>query len=308
MTSNGMRCHFQVAQVDGIAIAVLPCQRKGEYIGLLLHPSPSDQNQAPLRQLYYVSWSFLKSTGSRSGNRRLACLGSDIDNLSFRGKPITATWQEIYIAAHPPTTGRRDGAHLLQRFLPDIAPTTFRVPRTLMQTLGALGFFPTTRMTSWDPASKDTVLFWCENTVFIESVRILLGTCKKASTGVRPCHWAWAEQRHSATGTEPWREYAHDCVTDHIENWPDSTREFGDTERMIRLVFAPCKHAPEKTLVLGLELVGSRYKEIQRKANIYLRLRVKLPRLIGDTEPSASGGRFFSPLCSRWLNVLRCCL
>ena len=82
----------------------------------------------------------------------------------------------------------------------------------------------------------------------------------------------------------------HDCATDHIEDWSDCTREFGDAERTIRLVFAPCAHAPQRTLVLGLGLGGSRYEEIQRNANIYLRPHVKLPGFIGAPEPSSLGG------------------
>ena len=141
-----MKCRFPVAHVNGVTIAVLPCQDNGEYIGLLLHPGPNDNAQAPSRKLYYVSWSFSLSTRSEYWSGRLAFLGSDIDNLRFRGRAVTATWQDIHIAAHPPTTGRTDGAHLLQGFLPDVSPTAFRVPRTLMQTLGTLGFFRAPRI------------------------------------------------------------------------------------------------------------------------------------------------------------------
>ena len=291
VTSNGMKCRFPVFHVDEVTIAVLPCQHKGERVGLLLHPGPKEQTQGPSRQLYYVSWPFRKPTVSRYEYRRLACLGSDIRSVCFRRNIVTATWQDVYIAAHPPTTGRRDGAHLLQRFVPDISPTAFRVPRTLIQALGALGFFPATETICWDPASKDIMMVKCRNAAWIESIRILLGTCKK---GLRPCHWAWADQHHSATWGNPWPNYAHDCAMDHIEDWPNSTREFGDAERAIRLVFMPCKHAPGSTLVLGLELVGRRYEEIQRKANVYLRPRVRLPQLNSQPEPSASRERFSS--------------
>ena len=209
---------------------------------------------------------------------RLACLGGDDDNLRFRGKPVAATWREIYIAAHPPTTGRTDGAHLLRRFLPDVAPTAFRVPRTLVQALGALQFFPSTWTVSWEPASKDTMVLAYDSPASSEVIRILLGMCNKLSTEVHPCHWAWADQHHIATWGQPWPKYVHDCTTDHIANWPNGTREFVDAERTIRLVFTPCTHAPERTLVLGLELVGCRYEEIQKKANIYLPQPIRFPQ------------------------------
>ena len=278
--------------MDGVTIVVLPCKENDEHLGLILHPAQDDETRSPSHRLHYVTWTFYLPTVSVYWTSRLACLGDDPYNLRFCGKRITPTWKGIYIAAHLPTTERRDGAHLLQRFVPDVAPTAFRVPRTLMQALDALGFLLITSAKSWDPASKDTILLECQDVVAIEAVYILLGTCKKASTMTRPCHWAWADQRHSTTWNQPWPEYAHDCATDHIEDWPNSTREFGDTERTIRLVFAPCKHALGRTLVFGLELVGSRYEEIQQKANIFIHPHVKSPALIGVPEGSASGGLF----------------
>ena len=248
-----MKCHFPVAEVGGVTIAVLPCQFDGERLGLLLHPPPDDQTQGPSRKLYYVSWAFRLPAGSGydSDLMRLACLGGDDDNLRFHGNPVAATWRDIYIAAHPPTTGRRDGAHLLHGFLPDVAPTAFRIPRTLMQTLGALQFFPATGTVSWDPASQDTVWLRFQCSELIEYVRIFLGMCTNTSAEERPRHWAWAEQFYSATWGQPLTDYVHNCATDHIADWTNRTREFGDAERTIRLVFAPCTHAPERTLVLG---------------------------------------------------------
>ena len=97
-----MKCRFPVADIDGITIAVLPCQQNGGRLGLLLHPAPDEAHTLP-RQLYYVSWSFLMPTGSGYGAKRLADIGRDAHNLRFRGKPVTAKWRDVYIAAHPPT-------------------------------------------------------------------------------------------------------------------------------------------------------------------------------------------------------------
>ena len=292
ISNDCMKCRFPVVQVDGVTIAILPCRRDGEHLGLLLHPGPKDPIQGLSRQVYYVSWLFSKPTGSDYWSTRLASLGNDMHNLRFRGKPVNPSWQDMYIAARPPTTGRRDGAHLLQRFLLDVSPTAFRVPRALMQSLGALGFFPTTWTKPSNSASRDVMLVRWQNTALLEAFLILLGTCQKGSIGEHPCHWAWAIHRHSATWTQPLLKHVHDCATDHTEDWPNSTREFGDTERTIRLVFAPCKHAPESTLVLRLELSGSRYEEIQQKANIYLRPQVTPPGFIAPPKRSALGRQF----------------
>ena len=70
-------------------------------------------------------------------------------------------------------------------------------------------------------------------------------------------------------------------------NWPNGTREFGDAKRTIRLVFAPWTHAPERTLVLGLELAGSRYEKIQKNANVRLPPPVRYPsRRLGSETTS----------------------
>ena len=266
-----MKCRFPVAEVDGVIIAVLPCEWNHERLGLLLHPAPNNQTHGPSGELYYVSWSFPLQTEPGNDLLRLACLGGDIHNLRFRGKHVAVKWRDIYIAAHPPTTGRRDGAHLLQGFLPDVAPVRFWIPRTLMQTLGMLEFFPNTGKAMWDLAPNATMVLGFESTTLVESIHILLGTCTQSSKEARPRHWAWAEGRYRATWGQPWREYVHNCATDHIEDWLGGMRVFGDAERRIRLVFAPCRHAPHKpTLVLGLELFGSVYEMIQKNANVRL--------------------------------------
>ena len=170
-----MKCRFPVAEVDGITIAVLPCKENDKCLGLLLHPALSDGTQHTSRRLYYVSWPFRERTGSGYKLSRLTYLVGKYPHLRFRRQSIAATWCDIYIAAHPLTTERRDGAYLLQGFLPDVAPSAFRIPRTLLQTLGVLTFFPRAMRVSWDSASKDTMWFQCHSMDLEERVCISLG-------------------------------------------------------------------------------------------------------------------------------------
>ena len=51
-------------------------------------------------------------------------------------------------------------------------------------------------------------------------------------------------------GRDPWENHAHNRATDHMEDWPARSREFGDAERTNRLMFGVC--APGRTFVLGL--------------------------------------------------------
>ena len=291
VTPYGMKCRFPVAKVDGITIAILFCQnsRTGseENLGLLLHPAPDYEVLDLSRELYYVSWAFRQQDGSGHEARRLASLGTDSNLMHYRGKTITATWRDIYIVAHPSTRGRTDGAHLLQRFIPDIAPTPYHIPRALMQTLSALKFLPVTKKASNSAPSKSNTLLlvqW-QNTVLREAIRVLLGTCDETSADADPLHWAWAEPVDSARWNESPTRYVHDCATDHINDWIDRQRDFGDEERTIRLVFAPCPYSPAKTLVFGLELVGNVYEKMQGSANI----RLPPPtRLQASSTPSSS--------------------
>ena len=195
-----------------------------QHIGLLLHPALSQEVIDPSQKLYYVSWSFSRLQTSRYISKRLAYIDSDPRNLHFRGKPIVAAWHDIYIVAYPPSiTGRAAIPYLSRVSLPDITLTSFRIPRALLQTLAALELFPYTSTVFRDPVSKDGIRFTCQNVALTEFIYILFRTCEQASTDSHVHHWAWAEHFHRATWNHPITERMHDCVTDHIEDWPDGT-------------------------------------------------------------------------------------
>ena len=139
-----------------------------------------------------------------------------------------------------------------------------------MQSLNKLKFSLDSWTTSKDHAPEETMLITCENPAAMEGFRILLGLCaNRRESGGRPCHWAWAEEYHRVTWGRTWTKVAHDCATDHVEQWNDMAREFGNEERTVRLVFKRCPHDPE-TLVLWLELTGNVYEEMQRDTHVSL--------------------------------------
>ena len=269
VTSQGMKCRLPVAEVDGITIAVLLVQTALNHVGLLLHPAPNNELQDPNRGTYYVSWVF---TGIPRGiYARLANLGDNLYNLRFRGMSLYPKWRDILIRAQPRAKDRSDGAHLVLRFTPDISPAPFRIPRCIMHALAALKLLPYTSLLPEDAAAKNARLVVFFDTVSGEKIRIALGLCARRSTAVSSCHWAFAEHTHRASFHDPMTKRAHDCATDHIEDWgPECTRDFGDAERTVRLSFAPCPHAPRlgQTLVLGMDLVGRAYEALQRDAGV----------------------------------------
>ena len=286
-----MKCHFPVAEIDGVTIAVLLVETDKQHLGLILHPAEDIELQDPSRRMYYTTWSFEK--GQSFDQCRLAHLGDDLYNLRFRGKPLNATWRDVYIHAFPRTSDdQADPGHLVLHFAPDRAPTRgrardpapFRVPRWLVGALFNLQMQPRTGAVLDSTTSTET---WVEFTNYStsEKIRLQFGVCTSETSGARH-HWAWADNRSLSTWTRPWGKRGHDCATDHIDSWPDATRAFGDEERTIRLSFARCVHSPQHTRVVHLELKGRVYEEMQRNANFSIASR-SLDSLT-TTEPRPS--------------------
>ena len=277
VTSQGMKCRFPIAEVDGITIAVLLANAREDHFGLLLHPASSTEVQDPGCATYYISWAF--QLGQSFSIRCVASLGPDLYNLRFRGKPVHATWRNILIRSQPRISERADGAHLVLRFSPDLAPTPFRVPRHLLHTLCALKFIPEASNTAekTDTTTGQATHITFADAIASEAIGVTLGICTPTPAETTPRHWARAERRYLSTWTQPWaKDVAHDCAQDHVDDWPERTREFGDSARTIRLSFAPCPHAPERARVLGLELSGSVYEKIQQNAGVSLSARTRL--------------------------------
>ena len=120
-----------------------------------------------------------------------------------------------------------------------------------------------------------------------EELRIGLGLCTQVPTGAFPDHWVWAEGTSNETWLRPWGKGAHNCATDHVEDWPQRSRGFGSPGRTIRLSFAPCPHAPDQTLVLGIELSGEVYEDMQRAAGVSLSSGLLLTPQVNDMALSS---------------------
>lgn len=273
-----MKCRFPVAEIDGITIAVLLCETTHQHLGLLLHPAQAGafQTHDPARQAYYVSWAFSK--GSRQyWQCRLAYLGRDLHSLCFHDKRFKATWRDIYILSEPGPENRADPVHLLLYLASDAAPAPvpFRIPRWLVGILALLKLqlgseevIPPPPTSSWQA--------WTEfvDPVVGEGLCISIGLCAKSfeAIGGRPCRWAWARPRWIDNWYDyTWKSRNHDCDTDHIESWAEQRKDFGDSERTVRLSFTPCPYVDSGvTLVLNMELLGSVYDDLQLEANAFV--------------------------------------
>ena len=288
VTPHGMKCRLPIAEVDGITIAVLLIENDEGHIGLILHPAPDDEARDPTRKVYGVSWVFYMTNISRYNCTRLAILGNDLYNLRFRGRPVNASWRDIYILTHPRTVDQLDGASLILRLVPDFAPAPFRIPRWLLHAMTSLKLFVATRAVQPQPGEKTSMQVEFSNMITGEEIRIGLGLCTQVPAGAFPDHWAWAEAISNETWLNPWGKGAHDCATDHIEDWPQRSREFGSPGRTIRLSFAPCPHSPDQTLVLGIELSGAVYEDMQHAAGVSLSSRLLLTPQVNDMALSES--------------------
>ena len=263
-----MKCRFPVAQVNGITIAVLLVETNNQHLGMILHPAPENELQDPIRKMYYIAWPF--RTDRMYLNCRLALLGGDLYDLRFRGKPVNATWRDIYIHASPRTSDRMDPHHFVLRLYPDRNPAPFRIPRRLVQKMISLKLLPDSGTASSDPNAFMNMWVDFTNTYKNERVHVQFGLCGVTFVNGLPCHWAYAESSDLSNWTARWSKVAHSCETDHVDDWPDGLRTFGDSRRRMDLTFVKCTHSPALSRVLGIKLSGSVYDALQREGGIVI--------------------------------------
>ena len=269
---SGLKCRLPIAEVDGVTIAVLLCHIPGLHLGLLLHPA---QEALALRtrslgiKSYRAMWSF--GSGVIFNICRITTLGSDLYNLTFRGKPVLATWRDICISAAPVSHHTIDPAHRILQFYPDrTQPVAFRIPRWTVGLMSAMGLQSESAL-QWAATSSWQVYVAFASIRLSERIDIVLGLCGESlPTNGSPVHWAWAQIRTPASGSSlvGWATYVHDCTCDHIDAWLGSAKEFGDEERKISLSFEPCQYSPATTLVLRMVLEGRVYEAMLRNAGV----------------------------------------
>ena len=123
----------------------------------------------------------------------------------------------------------------------------------------------------------------------VESIRIILGICKKSPGS----HWAKVLVRWEENWDVAW-DWSHHCHEHHIMAWSNWAKDFGDGERTVRLSFSRCKLTPEHTLVVHVELEGRVYDALKKQTNVELPSREALGLgvdAVGSRELSLPVGR-----------------
>ncbi|KAI0800368.1 hypothetical protein C8Q74DRAFT_408358 [Fomes fomentarius] len=286
-TAYGIECHLPTFEVDGIIVAVLLCEDHGSHshMGILLHPVMSNRIEHQARELYRVGGGFT-APGRKTFYGRNVSLGNDYYNIRFGGRPdpMKVTWRDICIESrHIPTGSRRsEKLHrlLIQAGDFDSAEAPFRYPRWLFEQFSALGM----EISCWrnktmlvddkDHHLVSTVLNYETTGLKGEAIQVYLGMCQASSPEAakrdspRMPHWAMVIIRHyMPTGRwvpESSSPPTHDCSRDHISDWPNMTKEFGDAERTIRLSFTHSSLVPA-TLIMHTELDGHAYQRLSQQ-------------------------------------------
>ena len=280
-----MKCRFPVGHVGDFTIAVLLCETLTEHVGLLLHPYDDDDAEDPFHEMYYVGWDF-DADSKTYKHVRLAYLGSDWYNLRFRNETFRAEWRDIYIS----NNNHRDKMDKFISWAPDRArgkSRPFRVPRHLIRSLRSLHLIPITGAPKSEEYSDDSVEFTLvgfmnTHTTVGEGFFIRLGLCAKRSDELLHLpHWATVYVVNDDTPSQKmltdknFTIISHDCETDHVEIWPNWTRDFGNTTRTVRLSFTRCVHNPITTRVVQVELIGSAYDNLRERSRGNLLARFK---------------------------------
>ncbi|KAH9935168.1 HET-domain-containing protein [Epithele typhae] len=275
LTSRGMKCHFPIADVGGITIMVLLVETLDQHLGMILHPAKEDSRDSGT-PVFYVSWAFNSAATRRPKLTRLAQLGGDLYNLKFRGSIIMPVWRDVYIRAWPEWEDLMDAPHNILRLVRDNPSAPFRVPRWIVVAFTSLGLgrVRSDILTSDEDASFAQT-FSFSNPRLPYGINVKVGLCKRA-TDEQPMHWALAAGTEAGTWGRRNRNRPHDCATEHVDDWQEGRRSFGDAERTVLLSFKRDAYNAH-TRVLHIELHGTVYDDLQRLANVWVGRKAPSP-------------------------------
>ncbi|KAI0706356.1 heterokaryon incompatibility protein-domain-containing protein [Earliella scabrosa] len=281
ITNYGLQCRFPIIEADEVTIAVLLCQTANAHLGLLLHPSPTPLLD-PTRKTYRVGYTFQQ--GARTSGMRIIDLGRDYSRIHLNGRHYTAEWRDICIesdarAQHRDPISQIGAINCISRHPP------FRVPLWLINGLSVLGLELREPYVFRDKPMHVAIL--CEHTGpgQSEAIWFCLGTC--AARHPKREHWAKVLLFHA----ENWYnapDFEHVCADDHVGNWPNWAKTFGDADRTIRVSFSPSNGrllTNVTTLVMHVELEGRAYTEMSRRRKVDLPREI-IPSTTEDAEES----------------------
>lgn len=225
ITPYGVSAHVGVIKCPyDLVLAVLFCADDSQQLGLLLSPCPDAPD--PENPLYHTCFHF-KRYKNPSG--RLLRLGDDIHNVHFGGKRAAVEWKWIYLAHTPPPAA--PARMLMNRSV----STPFRLPRWHIEELqresDVVLLTPTaqTLQFPWTGTPPATLRFRLRDPSIVSAgtteYAIYLGCCsEREARGGVGLHWANFRPLFYRDADDAPPE--HDCMYDHICNWPERTGVF----------------------------------------------------------------------------------
>ena len=258
ITHYGVACRIPIFQTPLFSVAMLFCSDVDGYLGLLLTRCPDSPDQS--RPLYHIGWNVMNETGDYR-TIRLLNWGHDLSILRFAGERMVFEWKQIYLAHRLPPEPKPVSRSVEMRIA-----MPFRVVPSAFTELMRHGWeaFPRTHIPhSWTESRTIDLIFQCPGPGSTHAI-LALGRCPRHEEphDVSWSHWAnlWISPTQAPQEAYP---PPHNCLQDHISQWPNQARLFetfqGGYVLPVVICFAPCPRNPEQTLVLSQVRFGRRY-------------------------------------------------
>lgn len=290
LDSYGIRIRIPIIETSSWVIAVTFSvdRRNGRHLGLLL--TPDSPLFDPSRPRYHIGGYYLGNSvegGSTPGTPfhyiRTIPLGTNLTDIRFNDRVVTAKWTDIYIARNRPNveseasieftrfnrtieTPFRFSEAMTRRFLRKSSAFHVNVMAdpiiNIRQQSGKQPLVP------WTGASPRKLAFHISDSSTVLFLDLFLGRCtrsngnplepSRACASERPSlalgpHWATVE-----SGTRGILHDEHQCSVDHICDWPGRSKTFafpydrdGSLCIEVTIYFTPNLINPEGTLVVS---------------------------------------------------------